>query len=114
MAAPQRAQHVEESLAILVWWTLCPSSVQVAEADATGNKGFIVIGVGEFTTIIRNGPDSVSRKHSCGRDLLAAPSNFPATALVVGREVTVNRPACQTAGSALAGLLTMVLESDLS
>ena len=38
-----------ESLAILVWWTLWPSSAHLADAAATGNMGVMMVGDDGFT-----------------------------------------------------------------
>ncbi|MFN2498066.1 MAG: hypothetical protein ABR557_03160 [Pyrinomonadaceae bacterium] len=49
---PQRAQRVEESLAILVWWTLCPRSMHLAEAHPSGNMGVTMVGDRGFITLV--------------------------------------------------------------
>ena len=40
-----------ESLAIVVWWTLWPKSVHMAEAPTTGNMVVMMVGDGGFITL---------------------------------------------------------------
>lgn len=51
ITAPQRAQRAEASGVIVVWWTLCPRSVHLADADATGDLGVTMVGDCGFTTL---------------------------------------------------------------
>lgn len=45
---PQRTQAVSVSLAILVWWTLCPKSAHLREGRAAVNEGLMTVDVGWF------------------------------------------------------------------